>query len=371
MVNSTQKGALYGSVIPGIGTALGAGIGSLFGGGGGGGPFVSGGGDETAYATNEFQKLFGRAHREDELAQLVPSYIGADQHIPNVAGGNAQVAAYYQQQQNTPQAIYQKQQQQYLQEAPKYADQVNQQFQSLLGRDATADEKNHFGALIASGQDPYQVQQALQQTQEYQNTANTKFQNQLQNQLQGSNSTYFNQYIMPDIQARAAQSGRSLDASGVNSQLANAALQQNQGLQNFLAQTTAQNYQNSTANASNQYNNLMSQQYGLQNANVSSGLANQAANQQYNQGLNMYQLQQQSYNNYLNQYGKRNSGLGGAIGTVAGGALGAFGGPQGAALGASLGGSVGSAFGGGSYGQGYQPPTYEGISNLPKTWAGL
>lgn len=289
---------------------------------------------------NTFKDQFGRAPSAQELAQF-----------QGLGAGMVQGISTYRQQVGapTPQDIYNQQQQKYLQDAPKYSDQVNSVFQSQLGRDATADEKNHFGALIASGQDPYQIQQALQQTQEYQNTANTKFQNQLQGQLQQSNSTYFNQYIAPALQAQAAQSGRSLDSSGVNAQLANAALQQNQGLQQFLAGTTAQNYQNSTANATNQYNNLMGQQYGLQNANVSSGLANQAANTQYGQNLSMYQMQQQAYNNYLNQYGKRqNNALGGALQGGLSGATTGFmlGGPWGAlaggVAGAGLGGYAGS-----------------------------
>jgi hypothetical protein len=329
----------------------------------------AGGGQQAAqvYAFNQFQKTFGRNPSQQELDQLTPAYVGTDPNIANVAGGNAQVAAYFQQQTNTPQNIYQQQQNQYLQQAPKFADQVNGIFQSQLGRDATADEKSHFGALIASGQDPYQVQQALQQTQEYQNTANTKFQQQLGSQLQGTNADYFQKYIMPGIQAQNAQAGRTQDSSGYQAQLANAALQQNQGLQNFLAQTTAQNYQNSTANAANQYQQLMGQQYGLQNANVSSGLANQAANTQYNQNLDMYQRQQTAYNNYLNQYGKRN-GLINDIGTGLNFAN--------AALNLGRGGvnafGSGSSSGGGSSGFGGGPPQgsnyYNGSNNNPSNY---
>src|ERR1700719_574987 len=207
----------------------------------------AGGGQQAAqvYAYQQFQKSFGRAPSQQELDQLTPAYMGVDPNIANVAGGNAQVAAYYQQQTNTPQNVYNQQQNQYLNDAPKFSGQVGQVFQSALGRAPTADEATHFGALMASGQDAYQVQQALQQTQEYQNTANTNFQNQLQGQLQQSNSTYFNQYIAPSLQAQNALSGQAPGSSALTGQLANAALQQNQGLQNFLAGTTAQNYQNS------------------------------------------------------------------------------------------------------------------------------
>lgn len=310
-----------------------------------------GGGLEAAkvYAFNKFAQTFGRNPTSQELDQLAPSYIGADPNIANNAGGDAQVSAYYQQLSNTPQNIYKQQQDQYLTDAPKFADQVNGAFQSNLGRAATQDELTHFGALLASGQDPYQVQQALQQTQEYQNTQNTNFQNTLKDQLQGSNSEYFNKYILPSIQAQNAMAGRTQDSSGYQAQLSNAALEQNQGLQNFLAQTTAQNYQNSVGNATNQYANLMNQQYGLQNAGVNNSLSNQASNQQYNQNLNMYQMQQQAYSNYLDRYGKRDNGLGGLIGGGLGAGLGGyFGGTKGAQLGYNLGSGAGNAFGSGS-----------------------
>lgn len=313
------------------------------------------GGDETSaqfYAGQDFYKSFGRNPTQQELDQLTPAYIDPNGHIANLAAGKAQIAAYYQQQTQTPQNIYNQQQQQYLTQAPQFANQVTQAFQSTMGRAPTSDELSHFGALMASGQDAYQVQQALGQTQEAQNTANTNFQNQLQGQLQQSNSTYFNQFIAPSLQAQNAQSGQAPGSSALTAQLSQAALMQNQGLQNFLASTTAQNYQNSTANANNQYQQLMGQQYGLQNANVTSGIQNQQNNQAYNQQLNLYQMQQQAYSNYLNQYGKRNglaSGLSGALQGGLGGFLAGsksgnpYGGLIGGVLGAGAGGAAGAS----------------------------
>jgi len=309
-----------------------------------------GGGQQAAeyYAARDFVAQFGRNPTQSELNQLAPAYLSSDPNIANLSGGKANVSAYYTQLSQSPSNIYNQQQQQYLSQAGNFKDQVNGAFQSTLGRDATQDELSHFGALMASGQDQYQVQQALQQTQEYQNTANTKFQNQLQGQLQQSNSTYFNQYIAPSLQAQNAMSGQAPGSSALSSQLANAALQQNQGLQNFLAGVTAQNYQNSTANATNQYNQLMNQQYGLQGANVSNALSNQYNNQAYNQQLNLYQLQQQSYSNYLNQYGKRNGlqGIGSLAGGLAGAGIGAYaGGPKGALAGYQIGSGAGGSIG--------------------------
>lgn len=315
------------------------------------------GGDATTaayYAGQDFYQQFGRNPTQAELSQLIPAYLGTDPHVANLAGGKGAVAAYYTQQSQTPQSIYQQQQnqlqQQYTQNQGAIDPQVAQIFQQNLGRAPTSDEAQHFGMLIASGQDPYQIQQALQQTTEYQNKQTQDFTNQLGQQLQGTNADYFSKYILPSIQAQNAQAGRTQDSSGYQAQLANAAQQQNYQLQNYLAQVSAGQYGQSTQNAAQNYGALLGQQYGVQNAGISNALSNQASNQQYNQQLNLYQLQQQAYQNYLNSYGKRNglaSGLSGALsggvsGAMAGSKFGPYGALAGGLLGAGLGGSAGA-----------------------------
>jgi len=298
-------------------------------------------------AFQDFQSIFGRNPSQTELTSLAQSYMSGDPNIINATAGQSAISNYYGQVASSPENVYSRQQQQYATDAPKYSDPVTQEFQTQLGRAPTQDELTYFGSLMASGQQGYQVGQALQQTQEYQNTQNTNFQNQLQKQLQDSNSTYFNQYIAPSIQSQSALSGQSPSSSALTAQLSQAALQQNQGLQNFLGGVTAQNYQNSTANASNQYNQLMGQQYGLQNANVSNALSNQQYNMQYNQNLSMYQMQQQAYSDYLNRYGKTGGLAGGLSGALKGGVQGAtLGGKYGGPYGAILGGIGGAGLGG-------------------------
>jgi len=270
------------------------------------------------YAGQAFIKQFGRNPTQSELSLLAPTYDAGKGNL-NLAAGNAQVASYYQQQANTPQNLYKQQQNQLAKDAPKFADQINQTFQSNLGRDATDAEKAHFGALMAGGNDAYQVGQALQSTSEYQATANAKFQGGLKDQLQASNNDYFNKYILPSLQTNNAMQGRSQDSSGYQAQIANAGNEQNYNLNDFLANASAQNYGNSVQNANSQYQSLMGQQYGLQNAGVSNALSNQYNNQQSNQNMNMYNLQQQAYGNYINRYGK-NSAAGGAMAGAASGA---------------------------------------------------
>lgn len=314
----------------------------------GGAPFASGGADEKAYATQDFWDIFHRAPTEDELAQIVPIYYGADQHTPNKVQGRAYVASLFQQQENTPEAIYKKQQAQYQTDAPKFADKVNAAFQANMGRDATESEKAHFGALMAGGQDNYQVEQALQQTTEYNTKQTQDFTKNLGTQLQATNADYFSKYLLPAIQSQNAQAGRSQDSSGYQAQVVNAGQQQNYDLQNYLAQVAATGYQGSVNNNAENYKGLLSQQYGLQNAGVNNTLANNAANTQYGQNLNMYKMQQDAYNNYLSRYGKRegNQGTGALLGGVAGGVLGGiYGGPMGATAGYTVGSGIGGAAG--------------------------
>lgn len=266
------------------------------------------GGSDTAannWAFQDFVKQFGRNPTQSELSMLSPSYSIGDPNLLNLSAGKAQIASYFNQLSQTPENLYNKQQDDLKGKAPQFYDQVNQTFQSNLGREATDAEKTHFGMLLASGQDPYEIQQALQQTTEYNTKQNSQFTDQLKGQLQSSNSDYFSKYIMPSIQAQNAQAGRSQDSSGYQAQLANAAQGQNYDLQNYLAQVSAQGYQGSVNQNANNYQALLGQQYGLQNSNISNQLNNQANNQQYNQNLAMYQMQQQAYNNYLKQYGKR------------------------------------------------------------------
>ncbi len=307
----------------------------------------AGGSEQAAeyYAGRDFYAQFGRNPTQSELSMLAPSYLSGDPNIANTTGGKSAVASYYNQLANSPGNIYKKQQSDLQAKAPQFYDSVNGLFQSNLGRDATDAEKTHFGMLLASGQDPYEIQQALQQTTEYQTNATQKFSDQLKGQLQQSNQDYFQKYILPSIQSNNAMAGRTQDSSGYQAQLANAAQQQNYNLNDYLAQVQAGGYQSAMSNNSANYQQLLGQQYGLQNANISNQLANNAANTQYNQNLNMYQLQQQAYNNYLRNYGKtQNNALGGGLQGALSGATTGFmlGGPWGALAGGVAGGGLGA-----------------------------
>ena len=349
--SGAEIGAKYGSVIPGMGTIIGAGLGGMF--GGHGGPSAN---DRISQnesnisqrINNQFQQLFGRAPTQAEYAQIRPQYtIAGNPNGANSDQGDAFIAQMYTAQQNTPEALYKKQQADLTAQAPQFADKVGQMFQSNLGRDATDAEKTHFGMLLASGQDPYEIQQALQSTTEYQTRATEDYTKRLGSQLQATNADYFSKYIAPDLQAKAAQSGRSYDSSGVNAQLANAAQGQNYDLQNYLAQVSASQYGASTAADQNRYNSLYANYQNLGNSNISNALSNQNYFNQRSNSVNDYNTQMGAYNSYLQNYGKRNNNQawGSLAGGIAGGALGSFGGPGGTLIGYQLGSGLGGSLG--------------------------
>lgn len=313
--------------------------------------FTSGLADETAYATRDFKEIYGRDPTKVELDQIVPAYVGQDQHLPNQAQGKAFIAQMFQSQENTPDKIYADQQKKYLADAPQHFDAVNQMFQSQLGRTASQDELNHFGSLLASGTtDPYQLQSFLQQQPEYQTKQNQGFQDKLSGQLSGYDQDYFKSNILPSIQEAYAKQGRSFDSSAFQAAATNSAQQQNVSRQQYLAGLSAQQYGGVQQNAYNDYANQVAQQQNLTNSGIQAQYQGMQNNQNRVNQITDFNTQSQAYNDYLAKYGKRNNGLGGVLGTVIGAGLGSFGGIKGAQLGATLGGSVGqgaqNAYGG-------------------------
>jgi len=63
--------------------------------------------------------------------------------------------------------ITEQQRQELVANAPKYFDQVDSIFRAFVGRDATKDERSHFGALLAFGISPYEIESLVRSTQEH------------------------------------------------------------------------------------------------------------------------------------------------------------------------------------------------------------
>lgn len=296
------------------------------------------------YATKQFHDLFGRAPTQSELDRFSAAYNSGDKNIANISGGNALIADYYDQQVNTPEKRYADEQAKYMEAAPQFYDQLNGQFQSVLGREATSEEKEHFGKLMASGQaDAYTLGQFLKQLPENVRREDEQFRTSLRDQIKTEDSRYFSEQVMPGIQSSFAKAGRDVQSSGFANALAQAAQQQNTGREDFLSNLTANQYQGNKANAYNEYLN----QVGRINANQDYSrtrrdqLADQTTGRLYD--MQNFAMQKQAYDDYLSRYGKRSGGIGSMIGGAVGTGLGAyFGGPTGAMVGNSL----GSGFGG-------------------------
>lgn len=367
MASQAGQGAVIGSVVPGIGTAIGAGIGSLFGKSGSGGlnaaeqaiqnTNIGGFSGYQGIIARDFNQMFGRMPTQAEVAQLAPSYLaGGDATDPNVVNGQATLASYYTQTQNTPEALAAKQQAdalaKYQTGQTGFDATTNQAFQQATGQAATSDELSHFGSLLATGQiDAYGLSQLVGQTQQAQQYQTQQYQNTLSSNLQATQGDYFKNYINPSILSQTAAAGRDPNSSGVQQAEVQAGKQQNYDLQNYLANFGATQYGQSAQNQQGVYQQYLNQQYGLQNAGLTQQIGEQSYLQNQNTNLQNYQLQQNAYNQYLSQYGNRNNTLSGTLNGILGGAIGGgkAGGPYGAIGGGILGGLGGYAGAGGNF----------------------
>lgn len=305
------------------------------------------------YAAQDFFHMFGRNPTAQELSMLTPAYLSGDPNIANVTGGRAQVAQYYQNLASDPARLEAIKQKQYQADAPKYYESINSQFQSTLGRQATADEKQHFGALQASGNiDAYTIGQFLNTLPEAVQKQDKEFRQNLTGELQKSDTQYYQEQILPALQQQAAQQGRSLDSSGISNALALAAQQQNRQREGFLSNLSAAQYGGSQALAQQNYQQAYGNYQNLQNYSMLRSNQLQDAFTTRTNQLSDYQMQKQAFDDYVRRLGKRPSGMGSLAGGLLGLGLGSlsanpYGMFMGYQIGSGLGGAAESSFGGG------------------------
>src|SRR5688572_27251499 len=195
------------------------------------------------YAKEAFNEIFGREPSSIELAQVVPVFMGADPNIHNIEGGRAAVAALAQAEQNDPRKLDEKRRKELEGKAPEFYGGVDQSFQSTFGRTATDQERKHFGTLLASGDvDEYTLGQWLQQLPENVKKQDEQFRKEIGTELQGQDSQYYKEQVLPAIQSSFAQQGRSVESSGYATALAQAAQQQNRQREGFLSNLSASQY---------------------------------------------------------------------------------------------------------------------------------
>lgn len=267
-------------------------------GGGGGAPGAS-----TDHAFRDFVAQFGRNPTQSELSMLNSAYATGDPNIGDDVRGKATIAQYYNNQSNTPANLYATQQKQWQQQAPQHYDNINQMTQSLLGRAATQDELSHYGTLIASGQaDPYQIQQFIQATPEYQNAQDTQFRSGVDTTLQKSDSDFFNTQ-KGNIAQQYAQMGRATSPA-LDVALTQLASQLNNNRSNYLAQLSASQYGGNKANAVSNYNTTQNDVAGRINQNTAGIYGNNQAMTQRLQGIQDYNTQRSTYMDALNKQNK-------------------------------------------------------------------
>lgn len=296
-------------------------------------PLITGQGIDYSTLQN-FKSVMGRDPTAAEFGTYAP--LGAQ-------AGQA-ISQYKLAQDNSPDKQYAKQQEQYGKDAPKFYDQINGMFQQTLGREATADEKSHFGSLLASGQvDSYGVGQFLNALPEHVQQQDKTFRESLNNDLQTQDARYYKEQILPTLQSDAANKGRSLDASGVQNSFALAAQGQNRQREGFVSNLSASQYAGRQATAQGNYQQLYNQYAGLQDYSRQRAAAASDASMNRVNDISNFNMQKQAYDQYLKNYGKRSSGTGALIGGVIGAGVGAYaGGPAGAQAGYGIGSGLGS-----------------------------
>lgn len=297
----------------------------------------------------QFQDSFGRAPTTDELTTYMPLVVSLGHE-----GAMAEIAKAHTAYENTPERMDEKKRQESEKKALGLYGTVNDLFKSNLGREATTDEQKHFAVQMAQGVDAYTLGQFLQALPENVKKQDAAFREGVSGNLQKQDSQYYNEQILPALQAAATRQGRSLDSSGITNSLALAAQQQNRQREGFLSNLTAAQYAGSQGLAQNAYQQAYGNYMNTQDYYTNTNRDMFNSNMNRLNGLSDYSIQKNAYDQYLQRYGKRSSGQG--YGQLAGGAAGAliggyFGAGNPAAIsagynvGSGLGGAAGSAWG--------------------------
>lgn len=265
-----------------------------------------------AQAYNSFKSIIGRDPTAAELSQVIPAFQSGPQN------GNAWLANFAEVEKQKPANLQKR--------SGEYKDQVNQVFQSQLGRDATSDEISHFGSLFASGNlDAYQMQDFLKGTTEYQNSQDKQFRTDLSGELEKSDQNFFDR-AKQSVMAQFMQNGTG-NSTALDSALVDLMGQIQSKRSDYLASLSAQQYGSNKNLALSNYGNTMDQY--LQDKNYNRGLSQNTMDQYMNRSNELvdYSRQMQDYMNYANSYNPRNNGLTGmASGALSG--AGAFSGTK-------------------------------------------
>jgi hypothetical protein len=308
--------------------------------------------DARPLVIDAYRKYFGRDPDETEIAQGIPMFQSEWQGGEKGYASIAELAQREKQRQeelNRPKQEAEKR----ATDAKQYYEGIGGLIKSTLGRDPTTAEIEHFAKLKVDGFDDYDLQNALQTLPEYVEKQDATAREKLRGELSTADQAFFEKNIMPAIQSRFAQQGRSVDSSGYAAALANAAKDMGTERESYLAGLGRSDYENRRSLAVNTWLNNLQRNYSTQDYNTAR--ANQVSDvyRQRNWDLQDYEAEKRAYDEYIRNYGRRKkSGLMGGVGALAGAGLGALlavptGGMSigaGAMLGSTLGGAGGSMF---------------------------
>lgn len=254
------------------------------------------------YAIKAYRRVYGRDPSQEELAQVLPSYVGSDKNITDISGGDAYVAQLHQASENTPAKVYERQQAEWKGKASQFYDTVNQMVQGTFGRPATQDELDHYGTALASGQvDAYTVQGFLKAQPEYQNAQDETFRKGVDTQLQDSDQKFFGR-AKEDIISRYAQMGRSTSPA-LDAALTELSSQLNERRGTYMAQLSAQQYGGNKAAAMGGYESDRQDWNERNNSNINTQLAYYQDFLKRGREIQDYNREQTDFGNSMDRYG--------------------------------------------------------------------
>lgn len=289
------------------------------------------------------RELLGRDLTANEYAEIVPRFgsysAGEKGGREALETGRAYLAELAKQEAKSPAALAKK--------APQYASQIGGYYQSLLNRGATPEEADYFGRLIATGQvTPYEIQEFIKATPEFQTGEDKKFRESLSGELAGYDEKAFgrerenilSQYTKAGLQNSSALDFAITDALGK--------LQEQRG--QFLGGLSAQQYGGNKDAARQDYLRSLGQyeegrQYGRGRSDAYLDYLTQRSDASKD-----YARQREDYLQFLAQQPKQSGGggWGGLAGGLLGAGIGAFTGtgPAGVTAGYQIGSGLGGTY---------------------------
>lgn len=235
------------------------------------------------------KEILGRDMSPDEVAQALPIFKQADGETL----GGAWLANLKKADEQNPNSKTNQS------KIAGFGDQVNSYFKNMLGRDATADEKTHFGGLMATGNlDAYGMSQFLQGTPEYQGKENEKFQQGLGQKLTDADMNFFNrakQNVMSHFMQQGTSNSTALD-SALTDLMGQIADKRSQ----YMADLSARQYGGNQDLAVGNYKDQMGQYLNEQGYNRGVSSKNMDYLQGRSNELTDYQRQMNDYMNFQN-----------------------------------------------------------------------